>query len=205
MKVSVDFGLLLATFSISYFLGSISAAILVCKFMGLPDPRQVGSGNPGATNVLRHGGKKAGLYTLLGDLSKGLLPVWAISQVLQDPLLSSVACIGAFLGHLYPVFFKFKGGKGVATAIGTILGFMPLLGLILIAIWLGMAFIFRYSSLAAVTAAFFAPILTYFLYPGVPIYLITTSLLSVLLIWRHRSNIQNLYAGKEQKIGAKAK
>jgi glycerol-3-phosphate acyltransferase PlsY len=203
MTVSADFGLMLTAFFVSYFLGSISTAILVCKFMKLPDPRKVGSGNPGATNVLRHGGKKAGLYTLLGDMLKGLIPVLIIHQVLQDPLLSSIACLGAFLGHLYPVFFKFKGGKGVATGIGAILGFMPLLGASLIAIWLSMVLIFRYSSLAAVTAAFFAPILTYFLYAGIPIYLITISILSALLIWRHRSNIKNLLSGKEDKIGAK--
>jgi glycerol-3-phosphate acyltransferase PlsY len=203
MTSSIDAGLLLAAFGVSYFLGSISTAILVCKFMKLPDPRQVGSGNPGATNVLRHGGKKAGFYTLLGDLLKGVVPVLSIHIGLQDPILSSVACIGAFLGHLYPAFFKFKGGKGVATGIGAILGFLPILGASLIAIWLFMAFVFRYSSLAAVTAAFLAPILTYFLYPGMPVYLITMSFLSALLIWRHRSNIKNLLSGKEDKIAAK--
>lgn len=202
--MTIDLGLLFAAFGVSYFLGSVSAAILVCKFMKLPDPRQVGSGNPGATNVLRHGGKKAGLYTLLGDLLKGLIPVLIIDQVLHQPILSAAACLGAFLGHLYPVFFKFKGGKGVATGIGTILGFMPILGACLIAIWLFMAFVFRYSSLAAVTAALFAPILTLFLYPQTPIYLVTMCILTGLLIWRHRSNIKNLLSGKEDKIAAKS-
>lgn len=203
MTASVDLGLLLTAFGVSYFLGSISAAILVCKFMKLPDPRKVGSGNPGATNVLRHGGKKAGLYTLIGDLLKGFIPVLAIHLGLHDPILSSVACMGAFLGHLYPVFFKFKGGKGVATGIGAILGFLPMLAAILISIWLFMAFVFRYSSLAAVTAAFLAPMLTYFLYPGMMVYFVTISMLSILLIWRHRSNIKNLATGKEDKIAAK--
>lgn len=203
MTTSIDLGLLFAAFGVSYFLGSVSAAILVCKFMKLPDPRQVGSGNPGATNVLRHGGKKAGLYTLLGDLLKGLIPVLIIDQVLHQPMLSAAACLGAFLGHLYPMFFKFKGGKGVATGIGAILGFMPLLGACLISIWLFMAFVFRYSSLAAVTAAFFAPVLTFFLYPQTPIYLVTMCILAGLLIWRHRSNIKNLLTGKEDKIAAK--
>lgn len=203
MAGSADLGLILAAFGVSYLLGSISTAILVCKFMGLPDPRSVGSGNPGATNVLRQGGKKAGIYTLLGDLLKGLIPVLLIHQTLHEPLLSSVACLGAFLGHLYPVFFKFKGGKGVATGIGGILGVMPLLGLILIAIWVGMVFAFRYVSLAGITAAFFAPLITYFLYPNIPVYLMTISVLSVLLIWRHRSNIKNMLSGKEDKVGVK--
>ena len=192
MVAPIDLGLLATAFAVSYFLGSISTAILVCKWMKLPDPRQVGSGNPGATNVLRHGGKKAGLYTLLGDLLKGLIPVLLIHHVLQQPILSSAACLGAFLGHVYPAFFNFKGGKGVATGIGAILGFMPLLGISLIGIWLFMAMVFRYSSLAAVTAAFLAPVLTYFVYPGVQVYLTTISLLAGLLIWRHRSNIKNL-------------
>lgn len=185
--------------TVAYLMGSLSTAIIVCKIMGLPDPRTEGSHNPGATNVLRIGGKKAAAITLAGDAFKGLVPV-LIAHALQQPL-ANLGIIGfaAFLGHLYPVFFSFRGGKGVATAFGAILGISWPVGLAVLATWLIMAKLFKISSLSALTAAGLAPLYFWLMEPNLPL-LITTIAMSALLIFRHRSNIQNLIKGTEDTI-----
>lgn len=188
----------------AYLLGSVSTAILTCRLMGLPDPRGVGSGNPGATNVLRAGGKKAAIITLLGDLIKGTLPAAAAMLLHRGETVAALAGFAAFLGHLYPIYFGFKGGKGVATALGVLIGINPLTGAAAAATWLGMALIFRISSLAALIAFALAPV--YFL-------LITQAaqaawvlaVMSVLIFWRHRRNLRNLAQGTEPRIGRKAR
>lgn len=189
-------------FAAAYFIGSISSAILICKALGEPDPRDSGSGNPGATNVLRQSGKKAALLTLTGDVAKGFIPVLLGTTLNLSPLLISLLAAGAFLGHLYPVFFQFKGGKGVATLIGVLFGISLLLGLGFVTTWLVVAGLTRYSSLAALMAAAASPIVALAL--GIPKLIVLTLLLLVaLLIWRHQSNIKNLLRGDESKIGHK--
>jgi glycerol-3-phosphate acyltransferase PlsY len=183
-----------------YLFGSISTAIIVCKLMGLPDPRTEGSRNPGATNVARLGGKKAAALTLAGDLLKGLVPVLIARALHADPSILAATALAAFLGHLYPVFFGFQGGKGVATALGVIYGLYWPVGLLTTAIWLAMAMVFRYSSLAALTAILLMPLGFMWLLPERPI-VIAMVVLTVILFWRHRSNIANLLSGKEGKIG----
>ena len=183
-----------------YLFGSISTAIIVCKLMGLPDPRTVGSRNPGATNVARHGGKKAAALTLAGDMLKGLVPVLIARALHADPTILAATALAAFLGHLYPVFFGFQGGKGVATALGVIYGLYWPVGLLITGIWLAMAIVFRYSSLAALTAILLTPLGFLWLLPERPI-IIAMVVLTILLYWRHRSNIANLLSGKEGKIG----
>lgn len=187
-----------------YLLGSVSTAIITCKIMGLPDPRTVGSNNPGATNVLRSGGKKAAAITLIGDMLKGLIPT--LLAVLTQSPDEAVAAAGlsAFLGHLYPLYYGFKGGKGVATLLGVLIGSQWLVGLGTIVIWLLMAFTFKYSSLSALVAALFAPALMW-LATGSLAMSITAIIMTLLLFWRHRSNIANLLAGNESKIGSKKK
>lgn len=185
-----------------YLVGSISTAIITCKLMALPDPRAVGSNNPGATNVLRHGGKKAAIITLLGDMLKGLLPVFVAGWLSHQPIAIALTGLGAFLGHLYPVFFGFKGGKGVATFYGALLGFNWLAGLAALAVWLLMAFIFRYSSLSALVSAASSPLLLWQFSHNTAL-LASCSVMAVMLIWRHRSNMRNLVAGRENKIGTK--
>jgi glycerol-3-phosphate acyltransferase PlsY len=184
---------------IAYLMGSLSTAIIVCKAMGLPDPRTEGSQNPGATNVLRFGGKKAAAITLAGDALKGLIPV-LIGHALQLNI-SQLGIIGfaAFLGHLYPVFFSFRGGKGVATAFGAIVGISWLTGLAVLGTWLVMARLFNISSLAALTAAALAPLYFWLIEPDIPL-LVTAILMSVILILRHHSNIRKLLQGKEGRI-----
>lgn len=188
----------------AYLLGSLSFAVIVSRRMGLDDPRAYGSGNPGATNMLRSGSKSAAALTLIGDALKGLVAVWlAKSLGAQLGLQESLAAwcgLAAFLGHVFPVFFGFKGGKGVATAMGVWLGFSLWLGLAFIATWLVMAGLFRISSLAALIAAAAAPIyagliLGWNTFAGV------TLVMSVLLIYRHKSNIQKIIAGTETRIG----
>ncbi|WP_455207821.1 glycerol-3-phosphate 1-O-acyltransferase PlsY [Kaarinaea lacus] len=185
--------------TVAYLMGSLSTAIIVCKMMGLPDPRTEGSHNPGATNVLRIGGKKAAAITLAGDAFKGLVPV-LIAHAFQQPL-ANLGIIGfaAFLGHLYPVFFAFRGGKGVATAFGAILGISWPVGLAVLVTWLIMAKLFKISSLSALTAAGLAPLYFWLIEPNLPL-LITSIVMSALLIFRHRSNIQNLIKGTEDTI-----
>lgn len=185
---------------LGYLAGSISTAILVCRAMGLPDPRSEGSRNPGATNVLRFGGKKAAAITLAGDLLKGLLPVLLARLAGIDATGLALTALAAFVGHLYPVFFGFVGGKGVATAFGAILGLSWPVALVALTAWLFMAFVVRISSLSALTAAALMPLLGWwFALPGM--YLVAIAIMVGLLIWRHRSNIRNLLAGAEDKIG----
>ncbi len=190
----------------AYLLGSVSFAIVVSKLFRLADPRTFGSGNPGATNVLRTGNKKAAALTLLGDCVKGWIPV-ALAVRLDESLGLGDAGIAlvsfaAFAGHLWPVFFRFRGGKGVATALGVLLGLNPLLGLATLITWIVVAYAFRYSSLAALIAALFAPFY-YTLLFGVDAKGVAVLLMSALLVWRHRKNIGNLLAGKESRIGKK--
>lgn len=197
----------------AYLIGSLSFAVVVSRFMGLADPRTYGSKNPGATNVLRSGNKAAAIVTLLLDALKGWLPV-VLVQVYGERYglgAGTVALVGfaAFLGHLFPVFFRFQGGKGVATAAGVILAFNPWLGLASLATWVIIAVFFRYSSLASIVTAVFAP--AYFLLgggvaweaPGVVV--LSLAAMAVLLIWRHAENINRLIAGTESKLGAKKK
>lgn len=192
----LDYSLILA----GYLFGSISSAIIVCKLMRLPDPRTQGSNNPGATNVLRFAGKKAAAIVLFGDMVKGVLPVLAARLLGADVLVLGVVGFAAFIGHLYPVFFGFRGGKGVATAFGVIATLSWQVGLALIATWLLMAKVFRISSLAALTAAVLAPLYIWWL-TGEQYWLGMGIVMSAILIWRHRSNIQNLLSGKEGSIG----
>lgn len=191
----------------AYLLGSLSFAVIVTRVMGLNDPRTYGSKNPGATNVLRSGSKAAAIVTLLLDAVKGWLPVVLVQWFgkpygLEDGTVALVG-LAAFLGHLWPVFFRFQGGKGVATALGVLLGLNPWLGLATLATWLVVAFAFRYSSLAALIAALFAPFY-YGLLFGVEPQLFAVVVMSVLLAYRHSQNISNLLAGKESRIGSKS-
>ncbi len=195
----------------AYLMGSLSFAVLVSRIMGLNDPRTYGSKNPGATNVLRSGSKKAAVVTLLLDAVKGWLPVFLVDTWGGSFGLGSatVAAVGfaAFLGHLFPVFFGFKGGKGVATAAGVIVGFNPWLGLASLATWLIMAYFFRYSSLASIVTAVFATV--FFLFGDKVAWyapneqVLALGVMAILLIWRHAENINRLLAGKESKIGGK--
>ncbi len=196
-----------------YLIGSLSFAVIVSRVMGLNDPRTYGSKNPGATNVLRSGSKSAAIATLLLDAIKSWLPVMLVRWYgkpygLEDGTMAMVG-LAAFVGHLYPVFFKFVGGKGVATAFGVLLGLNPILGLASGATWLIMAFFFRYSSLASLTAAVFAPV--YYVFgDGVAWYmnkgvLLALCIMSLLLIYRHAENISRLIKGSETRIGKKSK
>ena len=187
---------------VAYLFGSISSAILLSRLLGLPDPRTQGSGNPGATNVLRLGGKKAAIVTLLGDVLKGVIPVLAAKAIGIDTVGLALVALAAFFGHLYPVFFGFKGGKGVATAIGGLVALAWPLGLALIATWLVAAVIFRYSSLAALISAVIAPVYAWYFTNWD--YTLMVGVMSIFLVYRHHQNIQNLLAGKEKKIGEKA-
>ena len=183
----------------AYLFGSISSAIIVSKIMGLDDPRTQGSGNPGATNVLRLGGKKAAIITLLGDVLKGLLPVIIAKSSTDSSEVLAVTAFAAFLGHLYPVFFGFKGGKGVATAIGAIIGLSVAAAGLLALTWFVVALISKYSSLAALVASALAPFYAWWL--GMPAAIIFAILLiAAMLFWRHRENIARLFSGEESKI-----
>lgn len=187
----------------AYLLGSISFGILVSKAFGLPDPRTVGSGNPGATNVLRSGKKMAAALTLLGDALKGWVAVWLALQ--SDMLMWVVASVGiaVFMGHLYPIFYKFKGGKGVATALGVMLAISPWLGLAALLTWVVVFAISRYSSLGAIVAAALAPVYAWYLLSAYKDFITTVVIMSVFLIWRHITNIQKLLAGTESGFGKK--
>jgi glycerol-3-phosphate acyltransferase PlsY len=192
----------------AYLIGSISFAVVASRAFGLSDPRTYGSKNPGATNVLRSGSKKAAIATLVGDCAKGWLAVWLAVHYEQQFDLGdagvALVAIAVFLGHLWPVFFRFVGGKGVATALGVLLGLNIWLGLATLATWLIIAYAFRYSSLAALTAAVFAPFY-YGLLFGADEKLFAVIVMSLLLLYRHSSNIGNLLAGKESRIGSKSK
>ena len=183
---------------IAYLIGSISSAIVVSKLLGLPDPRTSGSKNPGATNVLRLGGKKAAALTLLGDVLKGTIPV-AIAVLLLEPAAVAAALLGAFLGHLYPLYFGFAGGKGVATAIGAYLGLNILVFVGVGIIWLLVAAISRYSSLSSMLAMLSAPVFAW-LFVGNPIVVAAAAVIFVFVVIRHRTNIERLLAGNENRI-----
>jgi len=189
-----------AIIPVAYLLGSISSAIIVCKLMGLPDPRTQGSNNPGATNVLRIGGKKAAAITLFGDVLKGFIPVAVVHLFTDEPLIFALTAMAAFLGHLYPLFFSFKGGKGVATALGVQFGLHWQFGLAVAAIWLFMAKGLKISSLAALVSMALAPVIIWYIWPSREL-LVMQIVITLLLFWRHRSNIQNLVSGTEGKIG----
>lgn len=185
----------------AYLLGSLSSAIIVCKLMSLPDPRSHGSGNPGATNVLRVGGKKAAAITLFGDMLKGLLPVLIANLLHVSSLALAVIGFAAFIGHLFPLFFKFKGGKGVATMLGVLFGFHWAIGLATALTWLIIAKVFKISSLSALIATVMAPFYVLLIMGSNKPLIIATALMTLILFWRHRSNIQNLLSGKEGRIG----
>ena len=188
---------------VAYFIGSLSFAVIVSRLFGLADPRSYGSGNPGATNVLRSGNKAAAILTLLFDALKGYVPVAAAWQLDLPELVVAAVGLGAFIGHLWPVFFKFEGGKGVATAAGVLLGFAPALGGLVLLVWITMAVVFRYSSLAALTASLAAPVIQAWGW-GIGPATLATVIMSALLIWRHEANIRKLLAGQESKLGQKA-
>ncbi len=188
--------------AIAYLLGSISSAILTCRAMGLPDPRASGSNNPGATNVLRTGNKSAAAITLCGDLFKGFVPVLLAGSLTDNELLAAVAGLAAVLGHMYPVYYRFQGGKGVATTLGILFGLQWSLGVLWAVIWIIVALLFRYSALAALVAtsvmlcyAWFLPMSTWV--TGI------LTMITILIFWRHRTNIRNLLAGSETRIGEK--
>lgn len=196
---------LLIVVVLAYLAGSVSFAVLVSRAYRLPDPRAYGSGNPGATNVLRSGRKSAAALTLIGDSAKGWLAVFATAQWVEGTdVAMALAAVAAILGHMYPVFHRFQGGKGVATALGILLALSPWLALGTVATWITIAVFFRYSSLAALISAVFAAFFTVILFNPAHPFFYAVTLIAILLIWRHRSNIRNLLAGKERKLGAKA-
>lgn len=180
----------------AYLVGSISSAIIVCRLMGLPDPREQGSGNPGATNVMRIGGKKAAAITFLGDFLKGLLPVLAAKFIGAPSILLAFVGLAAFIGHLYPVFFGFKGGKGVATSAGVLLGFDLFIGGAFLLTWISVYKLGKISSLAALTASTLAPIYAWFLTED-PVLTIAALIMTGFLLWRHESNIRRLLNKEE--------
>ncbi len=189
---------------LAYLIGSFSTAIITCKIMGLEDPRQTGSNNPGATNVLRHGGKKAAIITLLGDMLKGLIPVLVIIQLQADALTVALVGLFALLGHIFPIYYGFKGGKGVATYYGVILGMNWLVGLIALAIWLVTAALLKISSLSALISIFSTPFILWY-FSQSPELTAATALMSILVFWRHKKNIQSLLQGSEAIIGKNKK
>jgi glycerol-3-phosphate acyltransferase PlsY len=192
----------------AYLIGSVSFAVVMSKIFGIADPRTYGSKNPGATNVLRSGNKKAAIATLVGDAAKGWIAVFLADhyadQLGVGDLAVALVALAVFVGHLWPVFFRFVGGKGVATALGVLIGINPWLGLAVLATWLAVAFAFRYSSLAALVAAVLAPFY-YGMAFGVDEILFAVIIMSALLLLRHGKNIANLLAGKESRIGSKTK
>lgn len=191
---------------VAYLIGSISFAVVVSKFFGLADPRTYGSKNPGATNVLRTGSKKAAILTLLGDAAKGWVVVFPIQMFGRDfgfgPEVVGLVTLAVFFGHIWPIYTGFQGGKGVATALGILLGLSPWLGLGVLATWLVVAYAFRYSSLAALIAALFAPLYAILLLGPDPRSL-AVAVMSVLLVMRHADNIKNLVQGNESRIGSR--
>lgn len=189
--------------ALAYFIGAVPFAVLVSKGFGLADPRSYGSGNPGATNVLRSGRKSAAVLTLLGDALKGTLAVWLMGRFGSSaPLPIALAGMAAFIGHVFPVTLGFKGGKGVATAVGVLGAFSGWVALGSLAVWIVAALVFRYSSLAAVLAALSAPVFAHWLI-GAPAITAACVLMALILVWRHAGNMRRLLAGSEPKIGGK--
>jgi len=200
---------LLLAVMLSYLLGSIPFAVVVSRFMGLADPRSYGSGNPGATNVLRSGNKAAAALTLLGDAFKGWLAIWCAMRTGLDATGLAWVALAVFLGHLYPVFLSFKGGKGVATALGVVAAIAPLLALALVVIWIAVVLLSRFSSLAAIFAAILAPVLyllggRYSLWPTHDQLALVVAVVGALLLYRHKTNIERLLKGLEPKVGKKS-
>jgi len=195
----LNFFLSIVALFLAYLVGSFSSAIIISRLKGLEDPRNVGSGNPGATNVLRSGDKTAAILTLLGDILKGFLPVMIVRLFGASPTLVALVGLVAFLGHLYPVYYQFKGGKGVATAAGVLLAISPLAVFFLICIWFAIAFLTGYSSLAALIAAAAAPLILMLVKPTLA-YVLLAGVIAGFLIWRHRENITRLLNGQEGKI-----
>jgi glycerol-3-phosphate acyltransferase PlsY len=190
--------------SLAYLIGSFSTAIITCKIMGIEDPRKTGSNNPGATNVLRHGGKKAAVITLIGDMVKGLLPILIALQFHTDNLLIGLVGLFALLGHIFPVYYHFRGGKGVATYYGVILGINWQVGIIALAIWLLAAALLKISSLSALISIFLTPLLLWYFSPSVEL-CGAVAAMSLFVFWRHQRNIKSLLQGTEVKIGKSAK
>ena len=196
---------LLIVVILAYLIGSISFAVIVSRAFRLPDPREYGSGNPGATNVLRSGRKSAAVLTLLGDCTKGWVAVYTAGQVLPEAtaIAAAVAAVAVVLGHMYPLFHAFRGGKGVATALGALFALNWILALGTLATWITMAVFFRYSSLAALVSALFAVFFALILFNVEHPNFAAVAVVAALLVWRHRANIRNLLEGKESRIGAK--
>ena len=191
----------------AYLIGSVPFAVVMSKLFGLADPRSYGSGNPGATNVLRSGNKAAALLTLLGDAAKGWFAVWLAARWVHEPIPLACVTIAVFLGHLFPIFLGFKGGKGVATAFGVLLAVQPIVALLTTIAWLGTAVIFRFSSLAAIVSAVLAPLIyvvagQYVWQANLPMSL-AISAIGLLLLYRHRANITRLLQGTEPRVGSK--
>jgi len=187
---------------IAYLLGSINSAIIISYAMNLPDPRTSGSGNPGATNVLRTGNKIAAAITLLGDLLKGLIPVFATNYLIGNEPIIAMVGLAALLGHMFPIYYRFQGGKGVATTLGVLMALDWVLGLIWVAFWLSTALLFRYSSLAALVATTFILILSW--YWSFSFWIVgMLAIITALIFWRHSCNIKNLIIGNEGKLGKK--
>lgn len=186
---------------IAYLIGSISSSIIICKIAKKPDPRTQGSGNPGATNVLRFAGKKIAIITLISDMLKGTIAVLIGRLFGLEGIVLGLVAIAVILGHIYPIFFKFKGGKGMATGIGIMFALSPALGIMAVLTWIVIASIFRYSSLASLVTFSLAPIYTIFL--ASPMYFIPLAMIAAFGIWRHRENLLRLKIGTESKIGEK--
>ena len=189
---------------IAYLVGSIASAILVCRAMGLPDPRGEGSGNPGATNILRIAGKGPAALTLAGDVLKGALPVLLASSLSLAPTVEALSALAAFLGHLYPLYFRFEGGKGMATALGAIAALAWPVACTMCAMWLAVAAVTRYSSLASIIAAIGAPVAAALWFAPHPANLGVLVAIAGFLLWRHRGNVQRLVRGTESRIGQRA-
>ena len=184
---------------LGYLCGSLASAVIVCRIMKLPDPRREGSGNPGATNVLRLGGKTAAALTLAGDVLKGTIPVLLAHLLSDSPAVLAATAVAAFIGHLYPVFFQFKGGKGVATAFGAIAALVYPVALFMGAVWVLVAMVTRYASLASISAAVMAPLFT-LLFIREPAYVLALTAIAALLVYRHWGNIERLRDGSEPEI-----
>ena len=192
--------LLIICIAVAYLLGSLCSAVIVCQTFKLPDPRSSGSNNPGATNVLRLAGKKYAAIVLLGDFLKGLLAVWFASIMHLSPFTQGLVGLAAVLGHVYPVFFEFKGGKGVATTLGVLFGFQPMLGLVVIILWMLVAYFSRYASLASMVAVAIAP----FLHINGKSAFIPLLTIALIVIYQHRNNIIRLREGREPKIKSRS-
>jgi len=187
---------------LAYLAGSISSSILIARCLQLPDPRRLGSGNPGATNMLRTGSKRAAAFTLLGDLLKGLIPLLIARSLDFDLFVLCLMGLAAIIGHMYPIYYKFRGGKGVATTLGVLVGINWILAIIWVATWMSSAKLTGYSSLSALVATALMPMVAYFMHlPMIVIYL--TGAIAIIIIWRHQPNIKNLLNGKESKIRTK--